>query len=330
MSRQLLEYHPVVGYRFIPNLKARVPHESGGYLVRSNSAGFRCNREFTSARTPGTRRVLLFGDSYSAGDGVSNEKRYADVLESLIPELEIFNCALPGTGTDQHYLIYKEFTQEIEHDALVISVLVENIRRVAARYRVYSDEQGREVAYAKPYYELSDGRLTLQGVPPERAPVPLDALPRSDRDFIDRGGRFATVRKVVNAVGLRDMAQRITQYQPLPDYDEPDNPVWLTMRAILELWIANHATPVVVMPIPLYQYIEETSDPSMYLHRFQELAQATGCTLHDPLPDLQRCSLAERRGFRFEHDVHPTPAGHAALADSLAPTIRRVLQLPST
>ena len=41
MRRQLLKYDPIIGYRFIPNLKARVPHEGGGYLIRTNEYGFR-------------------------------------------------------------------------------------------------------------------------------------------------------------------------------------------------------------------------------------------------------------------------------------------------
>lgn len=325
MSRQLLEYHPVIGYRFIPNLKARVPHESGGYLVRTNSSGFRCNREFEPARTPGKRRVLLFGDSFSAGDGVSNEKRYADVLETLLPDVEVYNLALPGTGTDQHFLVYQEFGRAIEHDVMVISVLVENIRRVAARYRLYQDDQGRDVAYAKPYFQRIDGHLTLCGVPPAREPIPVEQMPKDDQDFVDRGGRFATLRKIVNATGLREIAQKLTKYQPLPHYDRPDGSDWLTMRAILEHWITGHSVPVVLMPIPLYQYVEETSDPSMCQLRFREVADATGCRLHDPLPDLLRYSAAARRGFRFEQDVHPTPAGHAALAKSLAMTLAEVL-----
>jgi hypothetical protein len=176
VSRQLLEYHPVVGYRFIPHLKARVPHESGGYLVRTNGAGFRCNREPVAARTPGLRRVLLFGDSFSAGDGVSNEKRWGDLLETLVPALEVYNFALPGTGTDQQYLAWREHAGAIEHDVLLLAVLVENIRRVVAHYRTYLDDQGREVCYEKPYFERKDGALALHNVPPRREPIPSAEL----------------------------------------------------------------------------------------------------------------------------------------------------------
>lgn len=324
MSRQLLEYHPTIGYRFIPNLRARVEHESGGYLVRVNSAGFRCNREFARERS-GARRVLLFGDSFSAGDGVSNEKRYGDVLETLIPDLEVYNFALPGTGTDQQYLAYRELAAGIEHDVLLIAVLVENIRRIVAHYRVYVDDQGREMCYAKPYYELGSGGLTLHNVPVRKEPIPAAEMAGDESAHVDRGGRFAALRKVVNALGLREVAQKLSHYQPLPDYDRADSPAWLLMRAILEQWIRGHDKPVVLMPIPLHQYVEGTADARPYQARFRELAAAVGCTLHDPLPDLMQRSAAERRGFRFKHDVHPTPAGHAALAESLAPTLRRML-----
>jgi lysophospholipase L1-like esterase len=325
VSRQLLEYHPVVGYRFIPHLKARVPHESGGYLVRVNGAGFRSNREFVPGRTPGTRRVLLFGDSFSAGDGVSNEKRWGDLLETLVPGLEVYNFALPGTGTDQQYLAWRELAHGIEHDVLLLAVLVENIRRVVARFRVYLDDQGREVCYEKPFFERVDGTLELHNVPPRKAPIPSAELAAEQARFVDRGGRFPALRRIVGALGLREVAQSLTGYQPLPDYDSPESPAWLLLRSILEQWIRGQAKPVVLMVLPLHQYVEQTADPAAYQARFRELAEATGATLHDPLPDLWRYPAAERRRFRFERDVHPTPEGHAALAASLAPVLERVL-----
>jgi phospholipase/lecithinase/hemolysin len=34
---------------------------------------------------------------------------------------------------------------------------------------------------------------------------------------------------------------------------------------------------------------------------------------------------SERRGFRFEKDIHPTPAHHKLLADSLAKAVRKFI-----
>jgi lysophospholipase L1-like esterase len=325
MSRQLFEYHPVIGYRFVPNLKARVPHESGGYLVQANELGFRSNRSFTPERTEAKRRVLVFGDSFTAGDGVSNAKRYTERLEEKIPALEVYNFGLSGTGTDQQYLIWREFAQGIAHDAVVISVLVENVRRITSRYRRYADLSGRELVYGKPYYTLQGDELSLHHMPPPREPIREENLPPEERESVDRGGRFHLLRQVVSAVGVKDVVQRITRYQPVPEYDSGTTPGWLLMRAILSQWVRSLARPVILVPLPLYQHIEETSDATPYQERFRELADELGCALHDPLPDFLRYTPEQRRRFRFEKDVHPTPEGHEALAASLAPALERMI-----
>ena len=106
-----LAYHPRIGLTFTPSFKGRLPHESGGYLLRSNAAGFRSEHEFAVERAPGVFRVLLFGDSQTAGLGVSNRQRFGDLLEKSIPGLEIFNFAIDGIGIDQEYLAYLEHSQ---------------------------------------------------------------------------------------------------------------------------------------------------------------------------------------------------------------------------
>jgi hypothetical protein len=325
LPRQLFEYHPVTGYRFIPNLKARFEHEGGGYLVRVNSDGFRCDHDFVENKQSGIRRILLFGDSYTAGDGVSNGQRYSDLLEKTVPDLEVYNYGLPGSGTDQQYLAYREFTKDIEHDLLVIAVLVENIRRVGAHYRVWYDEAGKPVCYAKPYFEITGGKLTLKNVPPQKEPVDVTKLPEVERKFLDQGGRFPAIEKIVTKLGISNLVQKVSRYQPVPEYDNANNPAWQTMRAILQEWIKSSTTRVLLMPLPLYQHVEDLSDASHYQTRFKELAQSTGCTLYDPLPDLQKYSMKERRGFRFSKDPHPTPRGHAALAACLVPVVKALL-----
>jgi len=165
MNKQIFEYHPIVGYRFIPNIQTRVQHESGGYLIKTNSLGFRSELEFNLARTKNYKRILLFGDSYTAADGVSNKKRYSDLLMQLLPETEIYNFGMPGTGTDQQYLIYHEYAKNIEHDLVIVVVLVENIRRVNAQYRVYLNEKKERVVFQKPYFELENKELVLKNIP---------------------------------------------------------------------------------------------------------------------------------------------------------------------
>ncbi len=79
------------------------------------------------------------------------------------------------------------------------------------------------------------------------------------------------------------------------------------------------------MPLPLPQHIDQVCDASGYQARFAELANELGCTLHDPLPAFLAYGKTERRRFRWETDIHFTPAGHAVLADSLAPVLASLL-----
>jgi carbamoyltransferase len=125
-------------------------------------------------------------------------------------------------------------------------------------------------------------------------------------------------------LGLKTICQRITGYQPVPEYNNLGHPAWCIMRAILERWIRQHPRPVLLVPIPLYHFVEERSDPSSYERRFMEVHNATGCFFHNPLPELQGYPMNERRAFRFSKDQHLTPTGHAALAKSLACSIRDV------
>ena len=328
MWRSVTQYHSYIGYTFIPGIKARVilPNENAGYLIQANDHGFRCKHEFVSQKRKGTARALLFGDSFTAGDGVANNQRYGDRLEDRIPHLEVYNFGLPGTGTDQHYVAYREYAEEIEHDVLILGVTVENIGRVAARFRPYINEQGETLIYAKPYYVLENGGLVLRNVPVAKEPISKSEISDEQSAHVDWGLPFAVIRRLAGRLGIRDLAQKVTHFQPVPDYRTPDNPKWQLMRAILEEWICRSPVPVILMPIPLFPFIEGSSDPTEYQARFREVASETGCTLHDPLPDLQMYSPAERRRFRFERDVHLTPSGHAALADSLAPVVEGILR----
>jgi carbamoyltransferase len=327
VTRELFQYDPVIGFRFIADLKTRVPHEGGGYLLRTNSQGFRSDRQFVAEKSPVKTRVLVFGDSYTAGDGVSNGCRYPDLLEKDSDAFEVYNYGLPGTGTDQHYLTWLHFARDIAADVVVIAVQVENIRRVAARYREFVDAEGKKYLYAKPWFELtSHGSLELHGVPvpPER--LTESSLPAGELKKADRGGDWALVRKAIRTIApaAKEMIQRATKPDPLPAYQSPDNSEWQLLRAILLHWIAQITQSVILMPLPLYHFIEEFADAVPYQARFAELARdarnANGKTivLHDPLPGILTLPLAQRRNFRFEHDPHPTTDAHAFYAQSLA------------
>lgn len=324
MWKSLSKYHPRIGFTLMPSVKSRIPWETGGYLVRTNAAGFRSDREFVRERTPGKFRAILFGDSQTAGDGSPNSDRYSDVVERLVPSLEIFNYALPATGPDQHYLTYLDCA-DVQHHLVIIGLHVENIVRVTCRFRPYLDETGQEVIYAKPYFSIDDGELVLHQVPVPKSPRTRSAMSADEILYVESGVNMAGLRSIVKKLGMRDLIQKLTKFQPIPEYDSPDNPKWLLLRKILETWIRGSKTPVLLFLVPMWPFVEQSSDPTNYLARYRELAQETGCHVHDPLPDLWKYPAEERRAFRFKVDSHLTAKGHQAMAISLAAAIERIL-----
>jgi carbamoyltransferase len=209
---------------------------------------------------------------------------------------------------------------------MIIAVLVENIRRVAAHFRYYADEHGARVCYAKPYFLMVGGRLELHHVPPSREPVDESSLPPGERQTVDRVVRYPRIGKLLAKTGTMKLAYKLLRRNPYPQYRRPNDPTWQVMRTILSEWINEHSKPVLLMPIPLYFQIEEFCSARDYQARFREVAAEAGCQLHDPLPDLMGYPALERRGFRFKTDIHFSPNGHEALAKSLAPVVQRTLQ----
>ncbi len=325
MNRQIFEYHPIIGYRFVPNLQTRIRHESGGYLIKTNGLGFRSETEFNLYKTNGYKRILLFGDSYTAADGVSNKKRYSDLLMQMLPGTEIYNFGMPGTGTDQQYLIYKEYAKNIEHDLIMIVVLVENIRRVNARYRFYFNEKNEKVLFQKPYFELQNNNLVLKNIPVNPNFVDVEDLSDAEKNKIDVGGRYPALRKFINKSGFRELVQKLTKYQPLPEYKN-NSYSWLLMKAILLKWFSELDKPMLLIPLPLHQYVEDQGDYTAVEKRFEEFSHIQDLNLFNPINQLRKYPIEDRRKFRFEHDEHPSPFGHEAYAKIFKPLIEELLQ----
>ena len=339
-----MKYHPRLGHVYMPSAKLRIQGAQGGYLVRTNAAGFRSEREFIAQRPEGVFRALLFGDSQTAGDGTANKLRYSDRLEAALPGLELNNYAVSGTATDQQYLTWQE-QAHTPHDLLVICVYVENIRRITRRAVQARDANGDEVFRAKPYYELTPQELVLRNVPVPKEPWTADSLPPELRAhvysygeanvfFRDHSRWHASIVRALAPFGplrrvVKQVLTRVRRYQPMPDYDDADSAGWQLMRRILTTWIAESRTPVLLLTLPHDSGLAGLSDASAYQKRFRELAADTGCQIYDPLPDLLRLPASERRGLWSDAYGHFSVAGHATIARLLTPVVAGLMRRAS-
>lgn len=335
MIRNLFEYHPVIGYRFIQKIHARVRHEGGGYLVRCNELGFRCNHEVKKSRPEKTFRILLFGDSYTAGDGVSNEVRFGDCLEQKFSGIQVLNFGLPGSGVDQQYLTFLEFAKNIDYDLLLLCPMVDNIRRnLNTHLPCQSVFDGQLVLRAKPYFKLENNQLVLY-----HSPVPKEVIKDHDSDLqavVGSNGNknmsYRILRHLIDTIdrkmpGFRDLTLRLRQLAFPLEYNDPKHPGWLLMKAIMSQWIKESSAPVLLGPFPIFDHISGNIRADFYQRRFTELSQELNVEFADILPVLLNQNRKVRRTqCRFPIDEHPTPLCHSLVAEALAPYVNKYFE----
>lgn len=71
-----------------------------GVVVR-NKDGFR--ERPIAAKTPGTFRIAVVGDSFTFGNGIAAGDRYSAVMQRMLPErFEVLNFGVPGNNTIEH------------------------------------------------------------------------------------------------------------------------------------------------------------------------------------------------------------------------------------
>jgi hypothetical protein len=75
----------------------------GSWEFRINAQGFRDDHDYVHAKPPGTLRILVLGDSHTAGFEVSQEATFPEVAERYLrlrgARAEVLNTGISGFGT---------------------------------------------------------------------------------------------------------------------------------------------------------------------------------------------------------------------------------------
>lgn len=325
--RMIFRYHERYGQWHVPNQRAYVPHERGYFIIRTNRDGMRASRNYAYDQVERGCRIVLFGDSFTAGEGVHNEERFSDLLEQFL-DVEVLNFGLDGSGIDQQLLIYEDLGSRFKADVVLLCPSVENIRRVALPYWGVRDRMTwRTVFVAKPYFVLEGGALRAEHLPVPRRRLSVEDAPEYLRRLTGLQPGTLTIRRVLGRLlgPLRPLALRLSRYQAFPQYDAPDTPEWLLVKALLERVVASAGSRIVVLaPLPIFYYIEGFS-PAIYRARFHEFVQAHP-QVHfiDLLPFFLAASRRDRRRCRYGQDPHYTPLAHAVVARALSSELARL------
>ena len=332
LHQRVMKHCSVFGHGFVPSTDIRVVHEGGGYRLQTNSAGYRCIER--SARPApkqvrvqgaGPLRVAVFGDSFTAGDGVDNAQRWTDRLQSTWG-VDLHNFAVSGTGPDQNLLLAESLDLDA-FDLVLWATATHTIGRIQMADRLTLNRQGKIRRVARPHFVLKNGQLELVPMPaeaPRATDNELDPVPLS----LDSRWRTSIISPV-QAWGRRAVGtfRRTIKPRSDDDYKDASSEGWQLFSAIAERMVRAAGTaPLVIVPLPTRAHLRGELGPA-YRVRFRDLgrrllgksgADRDAVRIIDVLEPVLEEGKRTGAKLAFDFDGHYTPEGHLALANVIA------------
>ncbi len=145
--------HPTRGWAVKPNLR-NLP-VFGGKVLSSNSGGARGAREYAEPKPDGVVRVLVFGDSLTFGDQVSDDETYVAHLQATLSGTEVLNLGVHGYGHDQMLLYLKEVGARYKPDVILLGFTTIDMERNLLGFR----------DFMKPRFDLVRDHLVFRNTP---------------------------------------------------------------------------------------------------------------------------------------------------------------------
>lgn len=127
---KVYDLHPTRGWTYKPNADVWI----NGNHWETNTFGHRALTTPQSVKKK--KRILVFGDSQTAGDEVDDRFVWPTLLQEKIKdEYEVINLAVGGYGLSQMYLTLLEEYEKWQPDIVVYAVITDDLYRSALKFR---------------------------------------------------------------------------------------------------------------------------------------------------------------------------------------------------
>jgi lysophospholipase L1-like esterase len=173
------------GFAMRPDVCVRLRSSEYDQVLRTNDRGF-VGPDVAASKPPGEFRIVVLGDSYTAGGQVPYEQNYTALLEQRLHasgygQVRVVNAGIGGCGTFCQAGVLRENVAFMQPDLVIVSVflgnnIVENVLTVHAGYRD-APEHPKGVTWGPAAGELLDESgswFPRNGLPPTPLPPPWD------------------------------------------------------------------------------------------------------------------------------------------------------------
>lgn len=322
---------PDLGWVIVPNGRTL----EGRYEANAQGARARADVVYAPAPPAGKRRLIAVGDSFTHGDGVTNDETWVARLGALRGDVEAVNLGVPGYGTDQAVLRWRRDGAPLRADLVVLGIWPENIGRNLSLVRYFLQPAGG--FGSKPRFVAGAQGITVVNQPvlagdalvaavtePLATPITADDYWMIPRDVTPHAYQRLRVARVAGT--LVSLYQRRALRQALYAGRDPRG---IEITVAIAAWFerevaATGAIPQVVL-IPMRELLDVYPDENSFpLARALRAAGIEPIDLGPPMAQVVR-----ERGVAccYAADGHLTPEGNDLiahwLAERLAPQLER-------
>lgn len=305
--------------------------------MTTNSMGYR-GREVGEKRAD-VYRIIMLGDSFTIGEGVTDEETFSHVLESILNggggrRYEVVNLGIQSYTPILEYLTLEAHIETLEPNLVIMNFDMSDVvgEYVFVQEAGVLDEEGNVVA-VDGYPEYNRRRNNMR----ER----ISRFVRS-RLFLT-GALMKMIHKsgerdrVLGKLDVRDAVETENFMMLLHTLEVPQLAENEEMYAIVENTILRterlceeHGSGFILAIYPwAHQVSEDEWIPGRHgfvpegaalsdrtVTRLEEFSEKNGIVLFNAFPQF-RAYTGDARLY-YSHDMHWTPAGHKLYAESLA------------
>ncbi len=352
-GRAISRYSERLGWDKPPGGSMRIARDEYDVTVALNSKGLR-GPETAYEKPPGTKRVLILGDSFGEGYYVEEPASARAVLEKALaasscPRYEVVNGSTAGYSTDQEYLFFVDEGARYQPDLVVVFFYYNDL---------YFNTTGIGTGgKPKPYFEEKDGALVLRNVPvpreaegtrarvggvkPWHGSVALRLLSNRTVDGNPRLHAFLARLGLVEPVS-REPFKEFWPYSA--GHREETDEMWRRTALILKALkaaVEQGGGRLAVLYVPSRLEVNEEAlrltderyrmglarSRDRVINRLRATCNTLGIPVVDPREPLRAKENAGVRAY-FPRDGHWNEIGNQIAAEALLPFVRQALPCP--
>lgn len=291
--------------------------EGHRYLESYNSHGFR-SPEHTHTKPPGTKRVVVLGDSFVDGSEVGDDELFTWHLQQAMPGVEVVNLGVYGYSTAQQLLALPRFGLPYDPDLVLVVTMSNDLTGNTVNFSFFGPA---------PRFLLDGDSVRFEPTSSSAAQAAFRAtnLPMPGMHFLHRHSlvyHFLNHR-IYQRLRARRIQQLLDEQRHLLS---PEERVRLYLELISRMRTVSEGRGAAFAVVLGYERSEVIKGSSPNRGLAERLAERS-VPVVDLFTGLLEAETASDSSLYYRTDIHWNARGHRVVADLLRPSVQRLLDL---